>query len=162
MDQTNINELFSQLNQPSFFSKKLGTNLSPMNSILDDFNKNYISHFRNPDYDEYTNLFARSEGELHTFRSELFELSNKLDHDQEKCIKILNIINKKIDAFKKENKILKSQYLHFNQEANTSIERTDNYQTIYEIQYMKNWSLLFTIIVASFTTYTVFKPIVNK
>ena len=162
MGEQNLNELFSDLNQPSFFSNKLDTYLAPMNSILDDFKKNYISHFRNPDYNEYTTLFARSEGELHTFRSELFELSNQLDYDNEECIKYLNIANEKIDNLKKENKKLKSQYLQLNQESNTSIERTDNYKTIYEIQYIKNWSLLFAIIAASYGTYIVFKPSINK
>ena len=162
MDHKNSSVVFSELVKPSFFSEQLNMKLAPMDSILDDFKKNYISHFRNPDYEEYKNLFYRSEGELHTFRSHLFELSNKIDHNKEECIKYLNRLNNKIDSLKTENKKLRREFIHLNQEANTSIERTDNYETIYQIQYLKNWSLLFAIIAASYGTYFVFKPNIIK
>ena len=66
--------------------------------------------------------------------------------------------NKKIEDLKRENHKLRAKYNMFNQTAATSTERIDEYQTIYQEQYMNNCSMFISLILGGVIMSVVFKP----
>ena len=70
----------------------------------------------------------------------------------------LLFFNKEIKKLRVENNKLKRKYFHLHEIADTSIERIGDYETIYEIQYLKNWALFLSLIAAGGIINMVFKP----
>jgi hypothetical protein len=60
---------------PKIFISKLHALHEQLPHILEDFIKYYIFYNKNPDYPEYSQMFANIKGNLNTINSNLFILS---------------------------------------------------------------------------------------
>ena len=151
-------ELINSLTHPKVLKDKLEDALKKLHPLLDDFKHNFVSHFLNPSYDEHQNLYTHSENQIHAFTSELLEHKNKTHHNTDEINKYFLLYNKKIEHLKRENNKLRAKYNRFNQTALTSNERMDEYQTIYQEQYMSNCSMFISLIIGGVIMSVVFKP----
>ena len=150
--------MINSLTHPKVLKDKLEDALKKLHPLLDDFKHNFVSHFLNPSYDENKNLYTHSENQIHAFSSELMEHKNKTHHNTDEINKYFLLYNKKIEDLKRENNKLRAKYNRFNQTALTSNERIDEYQTIYQEQYMTNWSMLISLIIGGVIMSIAFKP----
>ena len=146
------------------FIQQLETLQSQLPSILEDFKKYFVFYNKNPEDAEYQQMFQNIKGNLNTLNSSLFKLSNNV----ESCINKTNTSYSKLDDLiqseKEKNKKLKLQLGIVEQNNNASTELISDYKNMYEYGYLRNWSLVFSILIVCFTMSKIFKtptPTVN-
>lgn len=146
------------------FIQQLETLQSQLPSILEDFKKYFVFYNKNPEDAEYQQMFQNIKGNLNTLNSSLFKLSNNV----ESCINKTNTSYSKLDDLiqseKEKNKKLKLQLGIVEQNNNASTELISDYKNMYEYGYLRNWSMVFSILIVCFTMSKIFKtptPTVN-
>jgi len=132
------------------FAKQLQALKEQLPSILDDFEKYYVFYNMNPANNEYQQMFENIKNNLDSVNSKTNELSNNVD-------KLINNMNTKLSSLdvlikneKEKNKQLKLQLGTIEQKENSANILINNYKQLYDINYLNNWSLLLSIIVAGF------------
>jgi len=148
---------------PKKFSQKLVSLKQQLPSILDDYNKYSVFYNKNPDYNEYQQSFDRIQGNLNQLNSELFMLSNNVQSETDEINKYLNQLNKLITIEKSIRSDLKKQLGNVKSDKNATTEMIDNYKEMYNNEYLRNWGLLLSIILAGFAISKVYSSkIVNS
>jgi type II secretory ATPase GspE/PulE/Tfp pilus assembly ATPase PilB-like protein len=117
------------------FYKKYFTNIN-----IDDLNK-YITV---KDYN--LNIFENIKTNLNNIMTELFVISNNLEKDHTKINKELKILNIDIEKEKINNAKLKNTLVNLINKYNSSDIMIDDYKQIYNINYLKNFTVLVGII----------------
>ena len=132
------------------FAKQLQALKEQLPSILDDFEKYYVFYNMNPANNEYQQMFENIKNNLDSVNSKTNGLSNNVD-------KLINNMNTKLSSLdvlikneKEKNKQLKLQLGTIEQKENSANILINNYKQLYDINYLNNWSLLLSIIVAGF------------
>ena len=157
MSTIDINELKKTLPDPFFLGKNLNSINQQFKSILDDFKKYYILHNQNPQYNEYTQLFDSNKSNVHKIQSQLFSEMNSIELSVDKINQALNMINVEIEEEKLKNIFLKQKLNDVNSMRNGASEMSDNYKTMYNLQYFSNFTMFLGILIAAIMTYNVFK-----
>lgn len=146
------------------FIKQIDTLQSQLPAILEDFKKYFVFYNKNPEDAEYQQMFQNIKSNLTTLQSNLFKLSNNV----ESCINNINTSYSKIDDLiqseKMKNKKLKVELGIVEQNNNASTELITDYKNMYEYGYLRNWSMVFSILIVCFTISKIFKtptPTVN-
>jgi hypothetical protein len=141
MSSLDIGEM-EKFKEPIKFTEKLETLQSQLPPILDDFKKYYVFFNKNPEFDEYEQMFQNVKGNLNKINSELFLLSNEVQVN-------INFLNKHflqldilIKDAKEKNKKLKKKLNIVEHKGNAATEMIDDYREIYETRYLRNWGLL--------------------
>jgi len=135
---------------PQKFSEKLETLQQQLPPILDDFTKYYVFYNKNPDYNEYQQAFEGIKGNLNEFNSRVFMLLNDVQTNISNINKRLIELNSLIDYEKKRNAELKKQLRNIEEEKYATTEMIDNYKEMYNNEYVKNWGLVLSTLVAGF------------
>ena len=143
---------------PDHFREKLAKLASQMNPILDDFKKYYVFFNKNPDYPEYQQMFQNIKGNMDNLNSELFKLSNDVQMSTEELNEKLQELNVLIVAERKHNNDLRKKLRKVDNKNNAASEMIADYSTIYEVDYLRNWALFLSIIVAAMAITKVYKP----
>ena len=78
--------------------------------------------------------------------NKLFEIKKGIQQNDQELSKNLKTINTKISNARNKNKILSNGLYVTEDEYNTSEEMIDNYVEIYNLTYLKNFSMLAGII----------------
>lgn len=152
----------NKLDNPEVFTKKLNSLNEQLPSILDDYNKYYVLYNKNPDYNEYQQSFQGIKGNLNQLNSELFMLSNGVQKNTDEINKLLNELNEAIYIEKKTNSDLKKQLVNVESEKNATTEMIINYKQMYNNDYLRNWGIFLSILIAGYATSKVFSSkIVN-
>ena len=81
------------LTKPQVFLSQINTLKEKLPSILDDFKKYYVLYNKNPEYNEYQQMFENIKGNLQNVNSELFMISNNIEKDTESINDRLHKIN---------------------------------------------------------------------
>jgi hypothetical protein len=147
------------IKEPIKFTDKLEILLSQLPPILDDFKKYYVFFNKNPEFDEYEQMFQNVKGNLNKINSELFLLSNDVQIN-------INFLNKHflhldilIKDAKEKNKKLKKKLNIVENKSNAASEMIDDYREMYETGYLRNWGLLLSTGVVLITISKLFnKP----
>lgn len=142
---------------PDQFREKLSQLDSQLKPILDDFKKYYVFFNKNPDYPEYQQMFQNIKGNLANLNSELFKLSNSVQFTTEELNEKLQELNILIAAERKRNKELKHILSNIDNKNNAASELISDYTTIYDINYLRNWGLFLSIMVAVTAITSVYK-----
>ena len=157
---TSIDTQNSNLNDfdnPQQFISKLRTLHQQLPHVLDDFIKYYVFYNKNPDYPEYSQMFENIKSNLNTLNTNLFKLSNAV----ETCINNTNISYTEIDDLiqseKEKNRDIKLELGILEQNNNASSELISDYKNIYEYEYLRNWSMVFSILIVGLTISKIFK-----
>jgi hypothetical protein len=155
------NDITQKLPKSSQFTNKLETLQNQLPAILQDFQKYYVFYKKNPEYPEYQQMFQNIKGNLNTINSELFTLSNSVESSTD----VLNTsLVKLYDLIKKEqetNRELKRKLGIVENENNASSELISDYKQMYSSEYLKNWGLFFSILVALSIISKTYKNNVN-
>jgi hypothetical protein len=150
---TNLNDF----EEPHVFISKLHALHEQLPHILEDFIKYYIFYNKNPDYPEYSQMFANIKGNLNTINSNLFMLSNSVDVNTGKISQKLSGLNELIQREKKVNRVLKRKLGILEQQIDSTDEMIFDYSQMYDEVYLRNWALFLSILVSGLAISVVFK-----
>ncbi len=138
--------MMDELPKPQVFLSQINTLKEKLPSILDDFKKYYIFYNKNPEYDEYQQIFESIKGNLQNINSELFMTTNNIEKGTEDINSKLQIINKLITKEKIKNRKLKRQLGIVEKKYNGSDELISNYKEMYNLDYLNNFALIMGIL----------------
>jgi hypothetical protein len=138
--------LVDDLPKPQVFLLKLNTLKEKLPSILEDFVKYYIFYNKNPEYNEYQQMFENIKGNLQNINSELFMTLNNIDKNTETINDRLHKINTLIAKEKIKNKQLKRKLGIIEKQQNGSDELISDYKEIYNLEYLNNFALFYGVI----------------
>jgi hypothetical protein len=155
------NDITQKLPKPSEFTNKLGTLQNQLPAILQDFQKYYVFYTKNPEYPEYQQMFQNIKGNLNTINSELFTLSNSVQSSTDVLNTSLVELYDLIKAEQETNRELKRKLGIVENENNASSELISDYKQMYSSEYLKNWGLFFSILVALSIISKTYKNNVN-
>jgi hypothetical protein len=125
-------------------------------TILDEFKKAYLFYNKNPQNNEYHQTFETVKSQLNDINSKLFMLSNNIETDIEKINKKLFILNILIKNAKEKNQKLKRKLGFVERRHNVTDDMINDYKLTYNIGYLRNWGLVFSIIIVGFSISKVF------
>jgi hypothetical protein len=147
----------SNFTKPSYFLQQVTSLEEQLPAILDDFEKYYVFYNMNPSNNEYQQMFDNIKNNLNNVNSQFFTLSSSIDgviDDTNKKMYSLDIL---IQKEKEKNNKLKKHLGIIKQKENSAEILINNYKQLYDINYLKNWALVLSIIVAGFSIYRVSK-----
>ena len=123
------------------FNDKLETYIKQFPNILDDFKHNYVLYNKNPDYNEYLQVYSSSKSNLDTINKNISDLNNDI-------ISEINNLNNKITNLDNDIKIQKDNYENIkkiltqvNGTNNGSFELIHNTSELYKKQLLLNTNL---------------------
>ncbi len=141
---------------PSDFDNNLKILQEKLPPMLDDFQKYYVFYKKNPEYTEYEQSFQNIKTNLQGVFTELFKNNNMLEKNISNLNSDLDLIAKKIEEEKKKNQILQRTFDNIESTDGSSDERLNDYQDIYNFNYMRNFALLSGIFLSSYVISKVF------
>lgn len=146
MEYSNKKQLLSQFEKPETFKEKVKTLKQQLPPILDDFNKYFVLYNKDPNYPEFENMFNNIKQNLNTSSASLFMVSNDVD----KNIVKINDTFKKLDVVitkeRKHNRELRRKLGIVEDETNSSYALIENYNEMYDMDYLRNWGLFLSTI----------------
>ena len=137
----------SNYQTPAQFKERLQTLQQQLPAILDDFKKYYVFYNKNPEYDEYRQMFENMKSNLNKINSDLFILSNDVSSSTDELNKKLFALNTLIEDEKQKNRELKVKLGIVERKSAAADEMITNFREIYESEYLRNWGLFGCIIV---------------
>jgi len=133
---------------PKIYIEKINTLKEKLPAILSDFKKSYISHKRNPGNSEYEQAFENIKANLNNIYSQVFTISNEIEANTDDINKKLLTIDILIKKEKERNEILKKRLNIVERNNNKSSELISNYKEMYDSEYLRNWGIFLSIIIA--------------
>jgi chromosome segregation ATPase len=155
--ENNILQKLDNYTNPEKFKQKLNVLQQQLPSILIDFKKYYVFYNKNPEYDEYQQMFENIKSNLNKVNSELFSLSNNIETSTDDLNKLLFTLDRIIKQEKRQNRVLKRRLGIIEHKNNAASEMIDDYEEIYESGYLRNWGLCLSIIIVGFVIKNVYK-----
>ena len=140
---------------PDEFLNKLNILKEQLPSILDDFKKYYVFYNKNPENNEYQQMFENIKTNLNSINSQLFMVKNN-ESKTDKVNKNMVQLNKLIQQDKKINTDVKKKLRAIYEQNYSAFELISDYNKMYEIEYLRNWALLLSIILDCFVVSRVF------
>ena len=157
LQQNSEENSIDNLTKPQVFLSQINTLKEKLPSILDDFKKYYVFYNKNPEYNEYQQIFENIKGNLQNLNSELFMTTNNIEKDTETINTKLQKINIAISKEKIKNKQLKKNLGIVEKKYNGSDELISDYKEIYNLDYLNNFALFFGILSLGIILATKFK-----
>ena len=148
-------DFMNQFPSASQFTRKLETLQSQLPSILNDYQKYYTFYNKNPENQEYQQMFQNIKGNLSNINSKLFILSNDVQSNTNKLNSKLFALDVLIKREKKKNNDLKKQLGITNVEVSDIL--IDEYKEIYQSGYLRNWALFLSILIVIGTIAKIYK-----
>jgi len=134
------------LNKYNEYIEKMKHLDSGINILLDEFKKNYVIIKMNPNNEEYQQQFQNIINSLAEILSQLFKISNSVQVNIDDINKNLFELNVLITQEREKNRELKRKLGMVEHTGNASSEMIKNYKDIYNMNYLRNWSLLLSSI----------------
>lgn len=154
--------LIDDLTKPQIFLSKINTLKEKLPAILDDFKKYYVFYNKNPEYDEYQQMFENIKSNLQSINSDLFMTSNNIEKDTENINDRLQKLNALITKEKIKNRQLKRRLGIVEKEYNGSDELISDYKEIYNLDYLTNFALFYGVVLLGLVIGLKFKAPVAK
>ena len=151
------NNLTDDLTKPQVFLSQINTLKEKLPPILDDFVKYYIFYNKNPEYNEYQQIFENIKGNLQKINSELFMITNNIEKGVENINDRLQKIDKLIAKEKIKNQKLKRKLGIVEKKYNGSDELISDYKEIYNLDYLKNFALFYGVVLMGGVLVSKFK-----
>jgi Ca2+-binding EF-hand superfamily protein len=138
------------------FLNKLNILKEQLPSILDDFKKYYVFYNKNPENNEYQQIFENIKTNLDSINSQLFMVKNNVQSETDKLNKNMVYLNELIQKDKKINIDVKNKLREMYGKNYSAFELISDYNKMYDIEYLRNWALLLSIILVCFVVSRVF------
>ena len=142
---------------PEKFTREVKTLNDQLPSILADFKKYYVFYNKNPEYNEYQQLFENIKSNLNKINSKLFTIGNDVQVETNKLSNSMFKLDELIQNDKKINTTFKNKLKTLKEKNSSAYELIYDYNTLYDIEYLKNWAMFLNIIIAGFILSYVFK-----
>lgn len=146
-----------RMNQLEKYKTSLATIQQQFPSVLDDFKKYYVLSNKEPDSNEYKQLYLSIKGNMEELFSQLFFITNNAQKDIDELNKSLLDLNSQIDEEKKKNNKYKSEVNNLQGNTNGSHKLSTNYSTLYTKQCVRNNIMFFGVILISLGLFNIFK-----
>jgi len=150
--------LSANINLPNTFLDKLNILKEQLPSILDDFKKYYVFYNKNPEVSEYQQMFENIKSNLNSINSQLFMIKNNVQSETDKINKNMVNLNKLIQNDKEINTDIKKKLRNIYNKNYSTYELISDYNKMYDIEYLRNWALLLSIILVCIIVSRTFKP----
>jgi hypothetical protein len=148
-------DFMNEFPSASQFTQQLETLQSQLPSILNDYQKYYRFYNKNPENQEYQQMFQNIKGNLSNINSKLFILSNDVQSNINKLNSKLFALDVLIKREKKKNNDLKKQLGITNVEVSDIL--IDEYKEIYQSGYLRNWALFLSILIVMGTIAKIYQ-----
>lgn len=119
---------------------------SQLGSMLNEYKEYYILHNKEPDNEEYENYYQNASSNIERLKNNIFDIKKQIEKSNSELSNKLNTINGRINNARKKNNLLKNGLTYTEDEYNTSEEMIDDFVDIYNLMYMRNFSLFIGII----------------
>jgi hypothetical protein len=133
--------------RPNQARQKLQTILQRMPPVLNEFRTYFVFYHKNPEYAEYQQIFSNLQNNIGSFGTQLFELLNEIEVNTEKINDAMVCLNSMIFRERQKNRRLKRRFAIEENKNNASSELIYDYKNIYEEGYLRNWALIFSIMI---------------
>ena len=147
MEYTNEQQFMAQFIKPEFFTERVETMQQQLPPILDDFNKYFVLYNKSPNYPEYENMFNNIKQNLNSLGASLFLVSNDVDLNIDNINKAFKNLDILITKERVKNRELKRKLGIVETEANSSKEMINDFNQMYDDDYLRNWGLFLSTIV---------------
>ena len=147
MEYSNEKQLMDQFEKPEMFTQKIETLQQQLPPILDEFNKYFVLYNTDPNYPEFETTFNNIKQNLNTMGASLFMVSNNVDINIENINKTFKLLDILITKERRKNRELRRRLGILDDKNNSSKELIDNYNEMYDTDYLRNWGLFLSTIV---------------
>jgi hypothetical protein len=144
------NNSLSNLKNPNEFKQQIQTIQERAPYILADFKNIFVFYNKDPEYPDYQRMFANIQSNVNNINSQLFSVLNDVQFNIDELNKKLVCLNRMIIREKNKNRLLKRGSGILDEKNNASSELIYDYKNIYEEEYLRNWSLVISIIIVVF------------
>ena len=159
LKEINLKEIKKKLPQPNILDDSLDVLKQQFHPVLDDFQKYYIFHHKNPEYNEYTQMFSQMKGNLQKIQSTLFMKTNDIETLIQEINKHIIKLDIRIKKEKERNQTLKKKLGIVESTNNSAEEMIDDYKNMYHLQYSLNFLMGIVILISGVITFQVFRKI---
>jgi hypothetical protein len=132
---------------------RLQTNTEKFYSALDDFSSSYLNYKMHPDYSEYSQIYANSQGVIESLQAELFISTNDVEKNIGELNKLISNLNTKLITEKEKYAKLTSELNSVNADANGSELLSIQSKTLYFDKYVYNITLIVGILVLFYSLF---------
>lgn len=155
-----LTELESRVREASSnavkYKNKLADYAESFPHMLDEFKKYYIFFNKNPDVNEYQQMFSSMKSHIQKTISQVFVTTNEIQQNIDDLNIYILDLNREIQKEKVKNVDLKKKLGVLNSENDTTGIMIDNYRETYNIQYFINFVILLGILFVCFFMYKTF------
>ena len=141
LDNYRKNNILDTFPKPSIFLSQLNTIQSQLGPILDDFNKYFVFYNMNPQISENQQMYDNIKNNIHELYASLLTISTDIDTNVNQINNDYQELNKLIEILKQRNAILKRKLGIAEDTYDGSDTMISNYKDMYNLQYLKNFSL---------------------
>ena len=138
------------------YKNKLADYAESFPHMLDEFKKYYIFFNKNPDVNEYQQMYSSMKANIQQSTSQVFVTTNEIQKNTDDLNAYILDLNDEIQKAKVKNTDLKKKLGFLNAENNTTGIMIDNYRESYNIQYFINFVILLGILFVCFFMYKTF------
>jgi len=142
--ETNMNEYIP----PPIYKEKIHVLQEKLPPILEEFKKYFVFYNKNPEYQEYQQIFENIKGNINNLNTSLFSISNDIQKNTDNLNRDLIKFNHLIIKEREKNKELKKKLGIVENRNNASEELIDDYREIYNYNYLRNWGLSISILIS--------------
>jgi hypothetical protein len=139
------------------FRESLQTLQQQLPAILEDFKKYYVFYNKNPEYDDYRQMYENIKANFNKINSDLFVLSNEVSSNTDDLNTRLFELDALIEQEKQKNIELKQKLGIVENKTAAADEMITNFREIYESKYLRNWGLFGCIIVGGLIIKNIYK-----
>ena len=154
--QDNPHKFNNEYTSSDIFYKQLTDLKEKLPLIFESFEKSFVLHRKNPEDNEYKQIFVNDKNNLEQVVNDQFVLENNVTTNIHKINSDLAKMYAEIEILKKRNVILLRKQNHVSQQATAADKRYDNFQDLYEMVYLKNWAIFCSILVLVIVMYNIF------
>lgn len=148
-----LDDLKNQIANADKYKEELNALNGKFYSILDDFKKYYIFFNKNPEVDEYQQMFSNIKDNIESINSKLFIINTNLQQTIDDINIKIQQINIEIQKEKTKNIELKNNVGIINNKRTSSSILIDNYKELYNNTYYFNITIVFGILIMLFLFY---------
>uniref|UniRef100_A0A6C0IFL4 Uncharacterized protein n=1 Tax=viral metagenome TaxID=1070528 RepID=A0A6C0IFL4_9ZZZZ len=141
LDSYTKNNILDSFPKPSIFLTQLDTIQSQLGPILDDFNKYFVFYNMNPQISENQKMYDNIKNNIQELYTSLLRTSRDVDKNVNEINNDYQELNKLIEILKKRNEPLKKKLGIVEDTYDGSDTMITNYKDMYNLQYLKNFSL---------------------
>jgi len=152
-------ELQRNLMKVKIAQSKLSEIENRLPSLLDEFKKNYVLYHSETENDEFFQAYTNIKNNIETMNKELADLETNIGNNTIELNKRMKQLNIMIQEERRKNRLLKIKLGMTENKYNSSEEMINDYVEMYNIDYLKNFSMMAGILGLSAFLYKNFtKP----